>query len=113
MMAKAERERQVQLLEFQKEQAELNRQHELEMMEIIKLVNPPPCATTNQYRPGPIQMPPPMTPQCTTTGNLVVNGYPGIANYPGVTGYQGNQPQMAAPEGGHFTELQLIHSTDW
>lgn len=42
-MVKAEKERQAEFFKFQREQAELNRQHELKMVEIImKLANPQP-----------------------------------------------------------------------
>ena len=42
MMADADKERQAEFLRFQREQAELNRQHELKMMEMMmKFTNPP------------------------------------------------------------------------
>lgn len=49
-MVEAEKERQAEFFKFQREQSELNRQHELKMVEIImKLANPQPpvhCGST-------------------------------------------------------------------
>jgi len=59
LMVEAEKERQAEFLKFKREQAELNRQHEVKMMEVImKFRNPPapvhyqhgsPQATTHSY----------------------------------------------------------------
>ena len=48
-MMEAERERHAEFITFQKEQAELNRQHELKMLEIIMKYSNPPTQGVQQH----------------------------------------------------------------
>ena len=61
IMMQAEKERHAEFIAFQREQAELNRQHELKMLEIImKHSNP---ASQNQpLQPLPLYIPPQVKP---------------------------------------------------
>ena len=100
MMADADKERQAEFLRFQREQAELNRQHELKMMEMMmKFTNPPNPA---HYMHGPTQV-----AQQPTSHSY----------YERTTGFnhlqpqlQSDLPQMTSPTG-QLTDLDQYQST--
>ncbi len=93
LMVEAEKERQAEFLKFQREQAELNRQHELKMMEVIMKFTNPPAPVPYQHG----------SPQATT------HSY-----YNSVTGFNQltSDPSQMASHTGHFTNLDYQYYQD-
>ena len=94
-MVEAEKERQAEFFKFQREQAELNRQHELKMVEIImKLANPQPpvhCGSTQVAQQ--VQQP---------TSHRYYNHY---TTFNQLSRVHSDPSEMASPQTSHLTDL--------
>ena len=104
LFAETEKERQAEFLNFQREQGDLNRQHEMRMLELIMRYTRP-----NQ---SPHQMPPnpmpsnPMPPQQPTH---TMYPYGGV----NMTQYQFDQSQVPTTHNTTLTELEPPSSNSW
>lgn len=93
LFTEAEKERQAEFLQFQREQAELNRQHELKMIEMMMKFS-----RNNQYPPFPYQAPI-QKPQQQSTSNIYPYNDVSILSYPN------DQSQVPTTQVTHLTQL--------
>ena len=99
LFAETEKERQAEFLNFQREQADLNRQHEMRMLELMMRYTRP-----NQ---SPHQMPPnPIPPQQPTHSMYPYGGV-------NMTQYQFDQSQVPTTHNTTLTELEPPSSNSW
>ena len=96
-MVEAEKERQAEFFKFQREQAELNRQHELKMVEIImKLANPQPPVHYGSTQVGQQVQQPTSHSYYNHTMATTFNQLPQVHPDP---------YEMASPQTSHLTDL--------
>ena len=105
----AEKERQAEFLNFQREQADLNRQHEMRMLELIMRYTRP---NQSPHQMHPHQMPPNPMPS-----NPIPPQQPTHSMYPyggvNMTQYQFDQSQVPTTHNTTLTQLEPPSSNSW